>query len=67
MDIETACESTKAKQYAANGNYQDWLIHCAQNKLTPERILDVRTEEWMALIAESNNRFRPDGDSDGDF
>lgn len=66
-DITTGCESIKARQYCSQGDHQGWLVHCAQNMLTPERILSVTTDQWQALIAESNNRFRPEGVSDGSF
>lgn len=53
-DITTACESIKARAYCANGDFEGWLVHCAQEKLRTGRVWSVTTDEWQALISANN-------------
>ncbi len=67
MSIETGCESIKAKQYAANGNYQDWLVHNYDRKVREGRAMDTTTEEARAKIEEIKQFRESLGGSDGSF
>jgi len=51
-DITTACESTKAKQYCANGDYMGWLVSNYDRKIKEGRAMDTTTEEARAKIEE---------------
>ena len=65
--IKGASEEILEAQYCSNGNCQDWLARCAKRKLRALRVMEVNTDEWQALIAESRSFRESLGGSDGSF
>jgi len=53
--VKSAADEIIAKQYCANGGYQDWLTYCANQKFKRGRLNAITTNEWQALIAESKS------------
>lgn len=64
--IKGASEEILEAQYCANGNHEDWLVKTGMKKFRSNRINEISTNEWQAMIAASNS-LRDKGDSDGSF
>lgn len=64
--IKGASEEILESQYCANGDHEDWLVHCAHRKLRAGRVMAVTGDEFKAMVAK-NWALLNKGESDGNF
>ena len=64
--IKGASEEILEAQYCANGNHEEWLVHCASKKLAAGRVMSVTADELEALVAKNWSLLNK-GVSDGTF
>lgn len=67
METEDAAAEIINKQYAANGDYQGWLVHNYDRKVKEGRAMDTTVEEARAKIEEIKQFRESLGGTNGSF